>query len=63
MRGFTSTPSCVGDLDGNRKIDLIDLATLLSSYGVDNRGDLDGNCVTDLLDLSLLLANYGNVCD
>lgn len=63
VRGFTGVISCVGDMNGDRIIDLSDLSRLLSSYGVDTGGDLNGDCVTDLADLSLLLSHYGNNCN
>ncbi|MFQ5807305.1 MAG: hypothetical protein ACE5I3_12730, partial [Phycisphaerae bacterium] len=60
--------SCVGDLNGDGQVDLSDLATLLSNYGVTEEaeledGDLDGDGDVDLDDLAALLAHYGTVCD
>jgi hypothetical protein len=60
------SPAVVGDVDGDRDVDLSDLAALLSSYGL-CEGDpgyleaadfVDNDCV-DLADLAALLANYG----
>ena len=48
-----------GDLDCDADVDLIDLATLLGSYGQGPGGDVDGDGDTDLDDLMLLLENYG----
>lgn len=62
VRGFTTTPSCQGDLNHDHRVSLADLALLLSSFGVDTGGDLNGDCVTSLADLAILLANFGNVC-
>jgi len=58
---------CAGDLDGDRDIDLADLAILLSNYGmttgaVYTDGDLDGDADVDLSDLAALLAVYGTTC-
>lgn len=58
----------VGDLDSDCDVDLSDLATLLSNYGVTSGaayadGDLDGDGDVDLSDLAALLAVYGDVCD
>ena len=58
---------CLGDLDGDRDIDLADLAQLLSNYGtasgaVYEDGDLDGDGDVDLSDLAALLAHYGETC-
>lgn len=49
-----------GDLDGDGRVDLRDLALLLAAYGVGDGGDVDGDGRTDLADLALLLANYGS---
>jgi hypothetical protein len=54
---------CPGDLDGDRDVDLSDLAQLLSCYGRNEScGDTDGDGDTDLADLALLLANWASVC-
>jgi hypothetical protein len=58
---------CLGDLDGDRDIDLSDLAALLPNYGTTSGagysdGDLDGDGDVDLSDLSALLAVYGTTC-
>jgi hypothetical protein len=60
-----STP---GDLDGDRDVDLDDLATLLSNYGTTGGmtyedGDLDGDGDVDLSDLAELLSRYGTSCE
>jgi hypothetical protein len=66
---FTIIPGeCLGDLDGDRDIDLADLAQLLAHYGttsgaVYEDGDLDGDEDVDLADLAALLAVYGTTCD
>ena len=57
-----------GDLDVDRDVDLTDLATLLSNYGLTSgagyaEGDLDGDGDVDLTDLALLLAAYGADCN
>ena len=59
---------CPGDLDGDRDVDLSDLAQLLSNYGMTagatyEDGDLDGDGDVDLSDLAELLAHYGQICD
>lgn len=61
---FGDQPWIVGDLDGDGDVDLGDLATLLSNYGmtegaVYTDGDLDGDGDVDLSDLAELLAHYG----
>lgn len=52
-------PSVVGDVTGDRRVDLRDLAIVLSAFGRDPRGDLDYDADTDLADLALLLSTFG----
>ncbi|MFN0135747.1 MAG: thioredoxin domain-containing protein [Phycisphaerae bacterium] len=57
----TATP---GDTDADGDIDLVDLATLLSNFGVTagrnwSHGDFDGNGAVNLTDLAALLSNFG----
>ncbi len=59
---------CEGDLDGDRDVDLDDLAILLANYGMTSGaayedGDLDGDEDVDLNDLAMLLAVYGTTCE
>ena len=62
---------CTTDLDGNCKIDLVDLATLLSTYGKcpGDDGYLaeadftdDGNPCINVADLATLLGQYNDIC-
>lgn len=57
---------CFGDLNGNKAVDLQDLALLLSNYGNTGMfyfdGDLDEDGDVDLADLANLLSLYGTVC-
>lgn len=53
---------CFGDLNGDRTIDLADLALSLASFGRDAGGDLTGDGDTDLEDLALLLSVFGTNC-
>ena len=51
-----------GDLDGDRDVDLLDLAQLLGHFGTRGsraEGDIDGNGRIRLSDLEILLTNYG----
>ena len=61
-----STP-CPGDVNGDRIVDLSDLATLLANFGTLSGatledGDLDGDGDVELPDLTLLLASFGTSC-
>ena len=55
------TPSTAskGDIDGNGKINVIDLSMLLSSWGTNSaKADIDRNQIVNVLDLSILLVNW-----
>lgn len=67
----TSTPlnaiPPAGDLNGDRIVDLTDLATLLSNFGLDGgatleQGDLNGDGRVELDDLTILLSSFGVTC-
>jgi hypothetical protein len=65
--GATEEGFCFGDLDGDRDVDLADLAQLLANYGTTSGaayedGDLDGDGDVDLADLAALLGVYGTTC-
>lgn len=56
---------CFGDINGDRVIDLSDLALLLSNYGLSvgySLGNLDHGGTVDLADLAAMLSVYGHVC-
>lgn len=58
---------CPGDLDGDRDVDVQDLATLLAHFGTPTGagpedGDSDGDGDVDLADLTALLAHFGSTC-
>ncbi|MFZ9690636.1 MAG: hypothetical protein ACO3EP_01240 [Phycisphaerales bacterium] len=65
VRGFTISPTCVGDLDGNGSVDGGDLAILLSSWGECGScpADLDGNCMVNGTDVGVLLSAWGTCPD
>ena len=50
-------PAIPGDLDGNGRVDGLDLAALLSAWGTGG-ADLDGNGTTDGADLTVLLSGW-----
>lgn len=59
---------CRGDLDGDRDVDISDLATLLAHFGLPggattSDGDSDADGDVDLSDLSVLLGNFGVPCE
>lgn len=56
---------CFADLDGNREVNLGDLAELLSQFGSSGSGltaDLDQDNDVDLADLAALLSQFGGLC-
>lgn len=64
---FPGLPPCDGDVDGDRDIDLTDLAILLTHFGMPSGatradGDLDGDGDVDLTDLAILLSRFGTSC-
>ena len=60
-------PTCPGDIDGDRGVDLQDLAILLTHFGkaigaTPADGDLNGDGRVDLTDLAMLLTHFGTNC-
>lgn len=67
---FEFVPECglTADLDGDLDVDLADLSTLLTNYGVASGatladGDVTGDGAVDLADLSALLTEFGGTCN
>lgn len=59
--------SCPEDLNGDHRVDLADLATLLSNFGTSSgatpeQGDVDNDDDVDLGDLARLLIRFGSNC-
>ncbi|MCA9243711.1 MAG: hypothetical protein KDA32_07160, partial [Phycisphaerales bacterium] len=66
---LTPDAACPGDLNGDRVIDLSDLAGLLSAFGTMESdpgyiaaADIDGSGSVDLADLAGLLSGFGTSC-
>lgn len=69
---FSSAPpppgmECAGDLNGDRVVNLTDLAILLAHFGTQDgatrgEGDLNGDHDVDLSDLASLLSVFGSMC-
>ena len=58
---------CLGDVDGNHAIELLDLATMLQNFGASggasrDQGDVNGDGTVNLSDLSVLISNYMLPC-
>ena len=49
---------CVGDIDQNNVIDVVDLLALISTWGTE-AGDINGDGTTDVEDLLLLISGWG----
>ncbi|MFN0137914.1 MAG: hypothetical protein ACKVS9_17565 [Phycisphaerae bacterium] len=67
QRFVDCTPPCEGDVDLDRDIDLVDLATLLTHFGTTGgarraNGDLDADGDIELADLARLLTAFGGSC-
>ncbi len=66
LNGFDSIPYGTADLNGDGKVNLADLATLLANYGAvqvpREWGDIDGDGTVGLSDLANLLAVFGTSC-
>ena len=65
--GIPEECDCVGDLNGDRVVDLDDLAQLLGHYAATGdvsyyQGDLDFDGDVDLDDLAEMLSRYGDTC-
>lgn len=61
--GAMAVPSgCNADLNGDGKIDQVDLGILLPAYGVSGAGDIDGDGKTGQTDLGILLALFNTTC-
>jgi peptidoglycan/xylan/chitin deacetylase (PgdA/CDA1 family) len=60
--GNTSTTTGTGDINGDGKVDALDLSTLLTNWNKTSataaQGDLNGDGTVDALDLSTLLTNW-----
>ncbi len=59
----TPPPTTIpGDLNGDGKVNVFDLSTLLSNWGrtgaTKSQGDVDGNGTVNIFDMSTLLANW-----
>ena len=56
------SPTKPGDLDGNGKVDVVDLGIFLSNWGKTTKppADLDQDGIVDVRDLGILLGNWGN---
>jgi len=50
---------CPGDINGDGRLDLLDLSIVLAAFGVSGAGDIDGDGDTDLGDITILLARFG----
>jgi chitodextrinase len=53
-------PAIVGDLNGDHKVNIFDLSTLLSHWNKSGAGDFNNNGKVDIFDLSVLLSHFGN---
>lgn len=62
---FNVAPPCEGDLDGDGDVDIVDIATLISNFGVGStpaEGDLDEDGDVDIEDLAAIISLYASDC-
>ncbi|HVW23597.1 MAG TPA: Ig-like domain-containing protein [Candidatus Saccharimonadales bacterium] len=52
-------PPITGDLNGDHKVNILDLSVLLSHWNKSGAGDFNNNGRVDIFDLSVLLSHYG----
>ena len=60
--GDDAQQPCLGDFNGDRRVNLRDLAHLLGAYGHTAAGDMNCDGETGMDDLAELLSRYGNDC-
>lgn len=59
---------CAGDVNGDGRVDMIDLVGVLSEFGepsppsAPRSGDVNGDGVVDFLDLNIVLSAFGTAC-
>lgn len=58
-----SLRGCVGDISMNGQVNALDLASMLSFWGVASVADLNNDGVTSGPDLAMLLTNWGSCAD
>lgn len=52
-------PALLGDINGDHKVNLLDLSVLLSHWNKTGSGDFNNNGKVDIFDLSVILSRYG----
>jgi hypothetical protein len=57
--GISATNAAGGDINGDSKVDILDLSIMLSNWGKPGTSDLNNDGTTSVLDLSVLLSSYG----
>lgn len=63
LRNATQTADCVGDVNGDLRVDLQDLNLVLANFGTSqSEGDANSDGQVNLLDLNLVLAGFNTVC-
>jgi len=57
-----ATEECIGDINGDRRVDIYDLAILMAHWGQENTADLNNDDIVDEDDLRILLQHWDEVC-
>jgi len=54
---------CIGDINNDKRVDIYDLAVLISHWGQENTADLNKDGTVDFEDLKILMSHFGESCD
>ena len=54
--------ACPGDINGDLRVDAIDLSILLANWNGTSTGDLDADGFVDGADLTVLISLWGQTC-
>ena len=53
-------PGCPADINDDERVDGLDLAVVLSGWGLPGSGDIDGSGTVDGVDMTAILSGWGD---